>query len=1146
MHGTSFETKHISSTEPTSASPERAYIVSKLQKYTPNSKEKYLINKVALLQKEKQETLATHRKNLYRANRQTTANKNRAEDYKSQLQKIGAYSHGNQKIPDNRHKSQATISNQRYRTGLRVLSSQVTSSQQVKELDKHIHDEGLTTELTKSKYTAAEIETIYDEARKAYENDPERHRDEFVQCAMSGKSLNQHIRDRTIYGQTREVATDIDGYGCLKRAKPTKLPNGNTVPQPVARKAYELARQAEFAENNKIAPLTSIRLSDEYINQREIFRDGYKCCLQTLLLLFSPAVCKKHIPFHHSNFCENDFFDITTFESEFLDDDEKKQLHQRFHEINTNKSTNIQNCQFAGYDFLSCVSGDGSYTKNTTEDVDNFAALILKICAVNEYMQSTLYGGGLLAFYTVKEESSPITNRCNEYLEQLTGNTIFLLKHPTIPNGYVAMRNHPQCVPDWKFLVYHIVKAFPASAKRPFPGVWVMHTSIESENVADKISQPMKQGIGDLLTYEYKEQPFDDLETMNQYETDCWGLIDQQMGCLLAQKIEDEVEPKESFENESGYWEACKDAARKLGQCILAFSFWFGMLAWDIHHPFWTGWRTAMSIIFYVMIEEFGLSNEQLVTAAKKLKVVSITRQVQKHVSSGPSVRSKRLKLAASGNQCKRGMYHSHEFIITGSHFTKTKAQHLIWATLWVFFIDFRFCLYILFISFFDLSDPKSRKLLDDGIDTGDRLIFIFDAYMDWMLFPYMIKILLFLMRMQKRFVIAMNGIASGVCGTQYPEKIIGKFHTNFETQNSNKGDWALYAVNCLDVVLWSPLRRNLANLNTLRIKWENKTGERYPIYSDELNEEAMKSREHELSSPVRALVKLVRQIDHKTGYIPPEIEAIVAADPSDKNEEMNQADAKPGKLLKKLNKKKVLKIASSISKESRCDGGLKARQIRKDMEKMPGDISEESDDLSDPSTNDEEWERLSDSGTSSINSSFEFDNSYATDSDDASSDDASSDSISGQRGTIASRMKKRLQKDKNSNEPKNTNNKTKCKKPVRLSNKRKNINKKPNNEKTKSNKIQCKTNSKKSKRGSTLRKRKTRVGKFSGSMMRKQNSNQNSNDNSNHTNSKKTSKPKNKSTNNAQNKSKQTKMSPPRTRSKTKTKTKTKNKNQK
>ena len=201
------------------------------------------------------------------------------------------------------------------------------------------------------------------------------------------------------------------------------------------------------------------------------------------------------------------------------------------------------------------------------------------------------------------------------------------------------------------------------------------------------------------------------------------------------------------------FWKNAKSASKQLCQSILAFSWVFGVIASDICHPFWQIYKSLLSIILLLMINDWGFTDDQIVSTFTELKVVSTKKQVQKHLKSGPTARSKRFKITCSGNQCRRGMYNMHEFIISGSHYIKGDVPALLWATMWRFWVEFTFCLYVLFKAKFDLNDPNHVKLLDDAIKIGENLYFIFTIYCDFFLFPYLVNFLMFLLRKQKIFV---------------------------------------------------------------------------------------------------------------------------------------------------------------------------------------------------------------------------------------------------------------------------------------------------------------------------------------------------------------------------------------------------------
>ena len=201
------------------------------------------------------------------------------------------------------------------------------------------------------------------------------------------------------------------------------------------------------------------------------------------------------------------------------------------------------------------------------------------------------------------------------------------------------------------------------------------------------------------------------------------------------------------------FWKKAKSASKEMCQSILAFSWVFGVIASDICHPFWQIYKSLLSIILLLMINDWGFTNDQIVSTFSKLKVVSTKKQVEKHLKGGPTARSKRFKITCSGNQCRRGMYYILDFIISGSHHIRGDVPALLWATMWRFWVEFNFCLFVLFKAAFDLSDASDVKLLDDAINIAENLYFIFTTYCDFFLFPYLVNVLMFLLRKQKIFV---------------------------------------------------------------------------------------------------------------------------------------------------------------------------------------------------------------------------------------------------------------------------------------------------------------------------------------------------------------------------------------------------------
>ena len=183
------------------------------------------------------------------------------------------------------------------------------------------------------------------------------------------------------------------------------------------------------------------------------------------------------------------------------------------------------------YDSILNVSGDGSSATNVLGDVPGFVILVMRVCAMNEYMLATEYGGALLGLFTLKEEHRLVKLRTDECLKQLRQNNVWLLKHKTIDNAFVVLRAKITCVPDWKFLALVAFRCMPAGSTFPWGFVWIY------DSARHALQQPRVQLTDELLEYEYKGQPSDDdkFDTWKEWENEdtnnmFWGFVNDEIG----------------------------------------------------------------------------------------------------------------------------------------------------------------------------------------------------------------------------------------------------------------------------------------------------------------------------------------------------------------------------------------------------------------------------------------------------------------------------------------------------------------------------------------------------------------------------------------------------------------------------------------
>ena len=194
--------------------------------------------------------------------------------------------------------------------------------------------------------------------------------------------------------------------------------------------------------------------------------------------------------------------------------------------------TNIDSIKFVTHDFILNVSGDGSSATNVLDDVPGFVVLVMRVCAMNEYMLATEYGGALLGLFTLKEEHRLVKLRTDECLKQLRQNNVWLLKHKTIDNAYVMLRGKITCVPDWKFSSLVSYRCMPAGSTFPWGFIWIF----DSDKLT--LQQPREQLTDNLLNYEYKGQPSDKFDTWNEWENEdtenrFWGFVNEEIGSFL-------------------------------------------------------------------------------------------------------------------------------------------------------------------------------------------------------------------------------------------------------------------------------------------------------------------------------------------------------------------------------------------------------------------------------------------------------------------------------------------------------------------------------------------------------------------------------------------------------------------------------------
>ena len=176
-------------------------------------------------------------------------------------------------------------------------------------------------------------------------------------------------------------------------------------------------------------------------------------------------------------------------------------------------------------------------------------------------------------------------------------------------------------------------------------------------------------------------------------KSDCWGFVDEKIGTELASRVASSVRKGLSeYENWDAYVADAKKISNKWCQSILGRSAIFDNKGDDPFHPFWVITKTFLGYIAYMSRNDWGFTAEQTAAMFAELGVASLNKQIKtwqnKNVTKMP-------KIQLQGDQCKLCIKRIHLLLIKGSYYIKAGSEvvYLLWATLWVFFIDFRFIL---------------------------------------------------------------------------------------------------------------------------------------------------------------------------------------------------------------------------------------------------------------------------------------------------------------------------------------------------------------------------------------------------------------------------------------------------------------------
>ena len=206
----------------------------------------------------------------------------------------------------------------------RNLGSVLTEAKQtigtknvVKGIDKHAKQHNYIENLSNAPNMKKQNTENYEKALQQFQNDPERHIMEVINCTLRGKSKKEHIGDRSTYGLKNELLVDAEGFAYHKQAESQTLKNGYKVPQPIDRTSYDIARDALIEENNALAPWI-VNNVDNNPNLFEGYRDAYNCAEYLLQILNESLCCAGHVPFHHFQFKTNDFKNLSDLSNQKL------------------------------------------------------------------------------------------------------------------------------------------------------------------------------------------------------------------------------------------------------------------------------------------------------------------------------------------------------------------------------------------------------------------------------------------------------------------------------------------------------------------------------------------------------------------------------------------------------------------------------------------------------------------------------------------------------------------------------------------------------------------------------------------------------------------------------------------------------------
>ena len=323
-------------------------------------------------------------------------------------------------------------------------------------------------------------------------------------------------------------------------------------------------------------------------------------------------------------------------------------------------------------------------------------------------LSHSLYGGCLLSLLTVREEHPYVAKVFGECLRSIKNRGVWVYQHPHSDNHYIVLRpKDVVCVPDWKFWSSVATLSFNAGSNYPFDKIWIYDPNLNVSDDRDKLSQPHRQHVYKLLEYEYvSDTPA--FKDFGNFDKICWGFVTDEIGHIFATKIKNAVgmSEQEKSEQPDSYAEKAKNIVRdpnnNIQQSILDDCYLFGQLADDVCHPFWTILKSLLSIILLMALNDWGFAQicstsdgkDKVVEWFATLGVPSITKQVRKYLNQGPAHWSTPIQISAQGDQLKVALRNIHLFLIKGAQLLPQDCgdvPELLWATLWVFFIEFRY-----------------------------------------------------------------------------------------------------------------------------------------------------------------------------------------------------------------------------------------------------------------------------------------------------------------------------------------------------------------------------------------------------------------------------------------------------------------------